>query len=505
MVDPQPTGSTETAEAARACAEALGDDGWRAFPHTFAERCSAGKWIAYRHLEYVAEAVAMAVIRGNGRLIINMPPGHGKSKFLSVWTPTWFIDNFPELAVVMCTHGAEFTAEFGRQVRNQFAANPLLRSKLSRDSKSADQWNTTEGGGMVTGGVGTGITGRRGHLLLLDDPYPDYRSAHSSTYRRHLEDWWRSVFTTRAEPNATMVVLHHRWHPKDLTWFLVEQEQSERWQHIRLPAIAEPGDPIGRAPGEALCPERFPIPALERIRAREAGGAHTWNAMYQQNPRAAVGGAVYGRFGQWNLEPGAALIDGLPLCVTFDFNIHPGMHALVGQYDPKHDLFGVRHEIHEWRMSLYDCLDRLHALLGSISPGKFRWPELHVFGDSSGRAGTISAGDSHYDQISRRLERAKIPFRLRVPGAAPALVDSIMAVNDALRDGEDNPHVRVHPSCVRLLADFSELLATENGLIEKSDKALSHASDAFRYWCAYLRPAGGPIHIGRGRFSVTVV
>jgi hypothetical protein len=53
---------------------------WRIEPHTFAAHVSEGKWKPWPYLAYIGERITEAIAKGNGRLIVNMPPGHGKSE-----------------------------------------------------------------------------------------------------------------------------------------------------------------------------------------------------------------------------------------------------------------------------------------------------------------------------------------------------------------------------------------------------------------------------------------
>jgi len=119
------------------------------------------------------------------------------------------------------------------------------------------------------------------NCMLIDDPFKSWEEAQSPLAQLRVQQWFQGTFYTRAEPNASIIVIQTRWHRNDLTGWLVS-EHSDDWEVVDLPAIAEEGDALGRAPGEALCPERWPIDALERIKAAMA--PVIWLAMYQQHP-----------------------------------------------------------------------------------------------------------------------------------------------------------------------------------------------------------------------------
>jgi predicted phage terminase large subunit-like protein len=259
---------------------------WRCFPHTFAQKMSKGSWLPFNYLKWISQEIAKCVIQGNGRLIVELPARHGKSTLISHWVPFWFLSLHPNKNVILSTYEADFAASWGRRVRNEIQNNPLSSIRVTDDSSAAHRWQTTEGGGMITAGIGGPITGRGGNLIIVDDPVKNAEEASSQTYRDRTIDWFNSTLYTRAEPGATIVVLMTRWHQQDLAGYL-ESERKEAWKVFRLPAIAEENDPLGRELGQPLCPERYDLEALERIK-RDVG-SRVWNSMYQQRPSAELG------------------------------------------------------------------------------------------------------------------------------------------------------------------------------------------------------------------------
>ena len=461
---------------------------WRWTPHTFAEHVSGGAWLPYKHLAYVGNRIAEKVAEGNGRIIVNMPPRHGKSELLSHWTPVWLLDNMPHKRVILCSYESGFATTWGRKVRNEFEGNPRLRASLRHDSKAAQRWNTPEGGGMTTAGVNGPISGLGGDLMILDDPIKNWQDGYSAVARQYRREWFNSTFYTRQEPGATIVVIMTRWHVDDITGWLAE-EHADEWEVICFPAYAEKGDLLGREVGAPLCPERYDAAALANIRA--GCGQEVWEGLFQQAPQPIGTGRIYANYSPENLAGDLTLRDDLPLQISLDFNINPGMHAVIGQHDPETDAFLAADEIHGPRMSTRAAMDEFIDWLRkhkAFTPVGFRWPELHVFGDASGSSEWSGTGQSDYDIVKARLHNAKIPFRLRVPKANPAIKDRVNAFNEALRDVEGTIHYRVSPRCVRLLEDFRRLKTAEDGLIDKREHTLSHASDAEGYRVQYLRP-----------------
>ena len=236
-----------------------------------------------------------AVERGDIlRLMICLPPRHGKSLLASILFAAWYLGRHPDHHVIFVTYGQEFSDDFGRLVRN-LLKDPLYQAifpdcRLSDDSTAAHRFTTTHGGAYFAVGRGGPITGRGANLLIIDDPLKDNEEASSETIRRSLHEWYRSVAYPRLMPGGRIVLIQTRWHEDDLAGRLL-REQRERWELLSMPAIAESDDAF-RKEGEPLWPERFPLPQLEQIRA--AIGGRAWASQYQQRPSAATG-AVFRR------------------------------------------------------------------------------------------------------------------------------------------------------------------------------------------------------------------
>ena len=189
-----------------------------------------------------------------------------------------------------------------------------------------------------------------------------------------------------------------------------------------------------------------------------------------------------------NVQPSLVLQDSLPLHLCLDFNIEPGMHLEIGQYDERADVFTVVHEIHSRRLDLRRAMDEFGNLVARL--GGWHWPELHVFGDATGRSEWSGTGESNYQLLKESLENLGVPrYTIRVPKANPMVVDRVNAMNVAFKDLLGRVHWLVHPRCVRLVTDLHDVKTTDEGLIDKANGDLTHASDAEGYRVAYLRPA----------------
>lgn len=275
--------------------EQLPPDVWKYLPHTFATVMSGGLWVPFKHLILLSHIITSAIARGNGRIIISLPPRHGKSWFLSQWLPAWFLSMWPDKKVILSTYEANFAATWGRRVRNIIKQDGhRVGVSLAEDATASNNWETSMGGGMMTAGIGGPITGKGFHLGLIDDAHKNWQEAQSSTIRNTIKDWFDSTFYTRAEPGATIVVLMTRWHEDDLIGYLMREKHEDGWLHVRIPAIAEDWnneeDVLGRQVGEALCPERYDVTALNRIKTNMT--PMMWNALFQQRP-APMEGSIF--------------------------------------------------------------------------------------------------------------------------------------------------------------------------------------------------------------------
>lgn len=225
------------------------------------------------------------------RLMVCMPPRHGKSEFISHFFTSWYLAVHPERRIILTSYEAQFAARWGRLARNTVEEfGYLFGTMVSPNSSAANRWDILgDRGGMITAGVGGPITGYGADLLIIDDPVKNAEEASSQVVRDATWDWYRSTAYTRLEPGGAIVLIMTRWHEDDLAGrLLLEAEQGgEKWETLVLPAIAEEGDPLGRAPGEALWPERFPIDELRGI--SRTLGSYMWSALYQQRPQPAGG------------------------------------------------------------------------------------------------------------------------------------------------------------------------------------------------------------------------
>lgn len=253
---------------------------------------SNGKWVTAPHLELISSKLREAIDRPI-RLIISMPPRHGKTEMTSRWGAAWFLGKCPDRFVMLASYEATFAESHGRKAREILDAHGkrFFNTSIRQDVTAASNWMTKAGGGMSTAGVGGPLTGKGADLLLIDDPIKNWQEANSETIRDQQWDWFRSTAYTRLEPGGSAVIIMTRWHEDDLVGRILEDPEIGRdWEVIELPAIVTEDDlpdPLGRQVDEALWPSRFNEEALDSIRKNV--GPYIWSALYQGKPSPPEG------------------------------------------------------------------------------------------------------------------------------------------------------------------------------------------------------------------------
>ncbi len=190
----------------------------------------------YQHLVEVRRKLAAVTLGTCKRLIVSMPPQHGKSSVLTVPYPVWRLEREPTLRVAVGAYNQTHANRFSRKSRRL----AMERVALSAERKAVNEWETEAGGYYVAVGVGAGITGLPVDLLIVDDPVKGAAEAMSAAHREAVWEWWTDSLFTRLSKDAAVVVVMTRWHTEDLAGRL---QAMGGWESLVLPAIDEAGLP----------------------------------------------------------------------------------------------------------------------------------------------------------------------------------------------------------------------------------------------------------------------
>jgi len=256
-------------------------------PAGFAQIVSRGHYKLARHLLLVNRKLVELATGKISRLIIEMPPRHGKSELCSKFFPAWFLGTFPDRRFGTVGYESGFAASWGEKARNLLEefGPAVFGVHVSKRTSARDNWQISgHTGGMNTAGVGGPLTGKGFHILGVDDPVKNAEEALSLTVQEAHWDWWNSTALTRLEPGGGVFVMMTRWHEDDLIGRIRKRaaETGEKWDVVSLPALAGENDPLGRQPGDALWPERYNREVLENTRKNL--DLFWWLSMYQQTP-----------------------------------------------------------------------------------------------------------------------------------------------------------------------------------------------------------------------------
>lgn len=284
-------------------------------------------------LERFSLAVAA---RQSPRLMLLVPPRHGKSELASIRFPAWHLGKHPNHEIINVGYNLDLPMKFSRKVR-EIVREPAYTklfptAVIDPDSQGAEAWTMTLGGGFTAAGVGGGITGKGAHILIIDDPIKNQEDSDNILVRDKLDDWYQSTAYTRLAPGGGVLVIETWWNDDDLAGRLQQRMRTDtgadQWEIVRYPALAEQyewrhktnlhivrtntpeltaEDLIGeamreriiagkaehldfepadfeplRGPGDGLHDARYPPDALKRIKANLH--PRVWSALYQQNP-----------------------------------------------------------------------------------------------------------------------------------------------------------------------------------------------------------------------------
>ncbi|MGD9563718.1 MAG: phage terminase large subunit [Pyrinomonadaceae bacterium] len=274
----------------------LGKEGSLDF-HAWLKAVSPNMNWDWAHIRYITEKLKAVTDGGCKRLMIFLPPRHGKSELVTVRYTAWRLTQNPKMNVILAGYNQHLANRFSRKIKHslfdaartetpagintkcEVAGPPATVNSQNADARHREkpqicpcpndvlsasasshllpylpananrprrintsaEWETNAGGSLRAVGVGGGVTGFGADLIVIDDPVKSRAEAESPTRRRRLWEWYRDDIQTRLEPDAAVVLIQTRWHENDLAGRLLEEMQTagDQWTVINLPALAE--------------------------------------------------------------------------------------------------------------------------------------------------------------------------------------------------------------------------------------------------------------------------
>ena len=278
------------------------------------------------------------------RLLITIPPQHGKSTMSSKRFPAFALGHEPTLDIISASATKPLAESFGGDVRNLIKSDDYSKLfpaiELSEDTEAKGLWSVTyadpddpvrriPGGSYYAVGIGGALMGRGGNLGIIDDPFATWEDAQSDVARRRVLEWYQGTFYNRIRPGGAIILIQHRMHEGDLAGELLAQQAfgGDKWTQVNIPADLD----------NPPWPERYDRISLERIR----DNTHflKWNALYMQQPIPEEGDYFKREwFGEYDTLP-----DTLTYYGASDYAVTEGS----GDYT-EHGIFGV-----DWSGNIY--------------------------------------------------------------------------------------------------------------------------------------------------------
>ena len=243
------------------------------------------------------------------RLMVFMPPRHGKSQLGSRHFPAYCFGKDPNTKIIAASYSADLASDMNTDCQRimdseaYFHIFPETRLSdrrvvtLTLPKRNSNRFDiVNKSGYYVSAGVGGAITGKGADIAIIDDPIKNAEEADSKVYRDKVWKWWGSTMYTRLEENGRVLLIMTRWHEDDLAGRLIKQmkedENADQWEIIEFPAIkgkeVNPEDP--RKEGEALWPNKYDEKRLHSIKFTI--GTRYYTSLYQQRPSPEEGAII---------------------------------------------------------------------------------------------------------------------------------------------------------------------------------------------------------------------
>lgn len=442
------------------------------------------------------------------RLMVFMPPQHGKSELVSRCLPAFILGRNPAEKIVLASYSANLANSFNRDCQRIIEDLPYKdifpKTKIGGDRDDKGKWKRTDdlfetvgfGGFLKTVGVGGSLTGTPADVAIIDDPVKDAIEAMSPTYQERNWNWYTDVLSTRLHNNSRVLITQTRWDVNDLSGRIIKQmeEGGETWEVLLLPAIktgeSHPEDP--REEGDALWPERHSKEKLLNVRRKSI---RTYEALYQQNPKPVqAGGEFWAAFSTLKHVAPTPYDSKTTIHISLDNNVSPYVTCSVWQVAGKE----IR-QIHEIPAKAPNNNAVKAALLLAKYLDRLKYESIvYIYGDPSASArSTVDANSaSFYDKFIEVLKQSGYKIISRVKKSMPEIAMSANFINEIYENDLLGFSIRIDPSCTVSIEDYYSVKHDKEGKMQKTKvkdpstgvtyEQYGHFSDAKRYFLMTL-------------------
>lgn len=442
------------------------------------------------HHELICQRLDDFVAGKIKRLMIFVPPQHGKSELTSRLFPAFIFGRNPDAKVVLASYSASMAESFNRDCQKYIDTHEygLLypdthlqnAGSAGKYIRNAERFDIVDHAGFLkTVGVGGSLTGTAADLLIIDDPVKDMQDAKSAVMQQSTWEWFLSVAETRIHNSTGILVIQTRWDSNDLSGKLLEAMMNgtgDNWTIVNLPAIKEndsnPEDP--RAVGDALWPNRH---SLERLRGIERKSKRIFQSLYQQNPMPVqAGGECYKEFdyntntGDVENNVGFIYDPELPLHFSFDFNVNPYMSC--GVYQVRKEMIDKVPYFEVYKIEEICLRSPANTTKGICRHIREKYKHKHlstayVYGDPNGMKEDTRSEKGYNDYKIIREELADFKPSFRVATKAPAVHVRISFMNAIFAGAIDGLAYHIHKGCTNTVNDYLYIKEESDGTKQK--------------------------------------
>ena len=437
------------------------------------------------------------------RMIVFMPPQHGKSELTSRRLPAFMLGKNPNLRIALAAYNATFASKFNRQVQrimttkdyqDIFPETKLNHKNVAHDSHGSYLRNSEtfeivdKNGSFISVGVGGGITGNPVDIALIDDPIKGAEEAGSQTYREKLWEWYTTELETRLNNTSQILVTLTRWNVDDLAGRILEyskHENAREWEVVVFPRIkidnSNSNDP--REIGEVLWEE---VHSLESALEAKQRNLVKFEALQQQNPKIMEGGNEFYKAFKENVHVcNCAYDNNLPLHISLDENVHPYITGTLYQIENKTvkqiDEFCLSHPKNTIKELALDFSEKY----------KHHDKSVFVYGDATSKKEDtkLEKGQNFFSLFCNYI----IHFNpvLKIPSANPPVAMRGSFINEVFESNYSGIEVYISDSCHHSINDFRFTKEAPDGTkFKQKEKDIrsgityekyGHTSDTFDY------------------------